>query len=123
MKVYKVWLSYDLGFDDVAEKLSDEEKEQKYNERYAAFMPWLKEHKAIECGNSVAKFRYVVEDDEYTKRVLKDEILGVFRDAKIRDIRGIRMYAIWAIRTLSGNVSYVNSEFIIGERHDVNPWD
>ena len=123
MKVYRVWLSYDLGFDDVAENLSDAEKEQKYNERYAAFMPWLKAHKAKECGNSVARFFYEVEDDVYVERALKEEILKVFKDAKIKDRRGIRMYAIWARRVQLWKFSYVKSEFIIGERHDTNPWD
>ena len=123
MKVYRIWLSYDLGFDDVAEQLSDAEMTQKYNERYNAFMPWLNEQDARECGYSVATFVYKVEDDVDVESALRVEIRRVFREEEIKDLRGIRMYAIWAKKTPLGSLAYVKSGFIIGERHETNPWD
>lgn len=126
MKTYRVWLSYDLGLDDVSDKLSEQDKQNKYEERYAAFMPWLKAKKAEECGNSVATFFYTIIDDVKIEDEIKKEILKVFEDAKIKDLRGIRMYVIVAKRNNLGETrknEYMKSGFIIGKRHEVNPWD
>ena len=125
MRLYKVWLSYDLGFEDASEKLSNEEKEKKYNERYAALKPWLKANKAVECGNSVARFAYKAKEGLRVDAVLQNEILEVFAKAGITDLRGIRMYVIFAskYRLATEYHEFVFSNFIIGKRHQTSPWD
>ena len=126
MKTYRVWLSYDLGFDEVSEKLSEQDKQNKYKERYDAFMPWLKAQAAKECGYSVAKFLYTINENTIIEDVLREEILKVFEDAKIKDLRGVRMYVVVAKRNKLGEADKfenMKSGFIIGKRHEVNPWD
>lgn len=126
MKTYRVWLSYDLGFDEISEKLSEQDKQNIYKERYDAFMPWLKAKGAKECGYSVAKFLYAINKNTIIEDVLKEEIIKVFEEAKINDLRGIRMYVIVAKRNNlceTRKNEYMKSGFIIGKRHEVNPWD
>ena len=126
MKTYRVWLSYDLGLDDVSDKLSEQDKQNKYEERYKAFMPWLKAKNAEECGNSVATFLYTIIDDVKIEDEIKKEILKVFEDAKIKDLRGIRMYMIVEKINRLGKadkIEYMKSGFIIGKQHEANPWD
>ena len=55
-RVYKVWLSYDLGLDDKADGLTVKQYRQAYRQRYQPFMDWLDDHGALECGKSVAIF-------------------------------------------------------------------
>lgn len=126
MKVYRVWISYDLGFNDATERLSDAVKDQKYKERYAAFMPWLKAQKAKECGNSVAFMTYKVDDAVKPADALKKEIFEVFKHANVKDVEGIRMYTIIAEPSALGSgtlAKELQSGFLVGGRHDTNPWD
>ena len=125
MLLYKVWLSYDLGFEDESNNLSAEEMTQKYQERYDALMPWLNAHNAKECGYSTASFLLKLRADVNIYKELKDQILKVFEDAGIKDIRGIRIYAIVAIKHKIDEIykELVKSGFVIGKRHETNPWD
>ena len=107
MKKYTIWLSYDLGFRAAAEKMSQKEEDEKYQERYNAFKPWLDKNEAQFLGDSVVLFSYEKDNDQKVEKTLTEEILKVFRDAKIDDLKGIRMYAIIAGEILVGNIPHL----------------
>lgn len=117
MKNYTIWLSYDLGFRDAAQKMSQAEENEKYQERYNAFKPWLDEKDVQFLGDSVVLFSYEIEDNQKVVETLKLEILKVFKDAKIEDLTGVRMYALIAgnlnIQLMDPYLALIYSDFII----------
>ena len=116
---YLVWLSYDLGFGDYAKELSKEEQWEKYEERHKALMAWLKKKGAEECGYSVGRFWYETNDEINIENLLEKEILDAFAEAKVEDLRGIRMYVV-----ISDEKKFIISNtFLIGRRNAHNPWD
>jgi len=86
---FSVWLSYDLGLDENAEKVTKKEYDKLYNKRYAPFMEWLKKHSAQECGKSVATFIAMSRDVQSLKNEFKNELKAVGIEGE-----GIRIYAI-----------------------------
>ena len=114
MKNYTIWLSYDLGFRAAAQKMSQEENEQ-YQERYNAFKPWIDEKEVQFLGDSVVLFSYEINDDKNVVETLKSEILQVFKDAKIENLEGVRIYAIIAgnIQLMDPYLTLIYNDFII----------
>ena len=123
-KFFSVWLSYDLGLDEDAAKVTKKEYDNMYNKRYAPFMEWLKKHSAQECGKSVAIFLAMSSDVENLKSELKKEL----RSAGIEG-KGVRVYV-----TISDVADFTDNRidfeqnkirfagFIVGER-EVAAWE
>ena len=107
MKKYTIWLSYDLGFRTATQEMSQVEENKQYQERYTAFKPWLEEKEVQNLGDSVVLFSYEKDSNQKVEKTLKEEILKVFRDAKIDDLKGIRIYAIIAGEILVGNIPHL----------------
>ncbi len=96
-----VWLSFDLGVGGDYPRL--------YN--------WLDNHDAIECGDSLAFFKYSIDskqEDELVALIKKD----LEKSIKIRP--GDRVYIIRREVTSSG--SSVRGTFLFGNRKG-SPWE
>lgn len=87
-----IWISYDLGLKG----------------DYEGFYTWLDNHKAKECGNSVAVLQYEFTNNliEELKKDLSDNINFTKHD---------RVYLIWT------KDKKIKGEFIIGKRK-APPW-
>lgn len=115
---YSVWLSYDLGLEENVEKVTKKRCDELYQKRYKPFMNWLKQHDAVECGKSVAKFIAVGRNIDH----LLDEFKKELKAAKI-EREGIRIYVVISdlANFLGNQKDYVQDKirfagFIIGER-------
>lgn len=96
-----IWLSYDLGIGG----------------DYPGLYKWLDNHNAIECGNSVAFFRYEIENNElaHLTEMLSEEL------RKAINLRaGDRLYIIHKESAASGQI--IKGTFICGRRKS-NPWE
>ena len=96
-----IWLSYDLGIGG----------------DYPGFYKWLDNHKAIECGNSVAFIKYPIGKDQL------DDLLKILSDdikASVDLRSGDRIYVIY--REVDGTSCSVKGNFISGRRKS-NPWE
>ena len=96
-----IWLSYDLGIGG----------------DYPGLYKWLDNHKAVECGDSVAFFKYLIDKERLEKisKVLADDIK---ESVSLRS--GDRLYAVY--RKVEGSNSSVKGSFIYGRRKS-NPWE
>jgi hypothetical protein len=90
-----IWLSYDLGV------------KGDYQRLYA----WLDNHKAKECGDSLAVINYEVRDGEDLPDKLKQDL-----QANVTFARTDRVYVIWKT---TENLN--KGRFIIGRRK-ASPW-
>ena len=96
-----IWLSYDLGIGG----------------DYPGFYKWLDNHKAKECGNSVAYFEYTIDEsklDELPQTIYED----IHSVAALRP--GDRLYLIH--REVTSSFSGVKGSFICCKRKS-NPWE
>ena len=114
MADYKIWMSYDIGEGHIDAAYDDE-----YIGRYKPLRDWLREHKAVECGNSVAFFDYTKIDancsiDECIKKELNK--IGIKEEANVR------IYIVVYNESISPDDSNENinqidfAGFIIGHR-------
>ena len=95
MKDKAVWISFDLGIGG----------------DYPGLYRWLANHKAVECGDSVAFFHYSAPDNEdFVNEIRRDLESSLKVDSKTR---------IYCIRKLNGKVK---GSFIFGSRKG-NPWE
>lgn len=127
---YRVWLSYDLGMEKEVEELTKKEYDKLYHERYAFFMKWLKDKKAKECGYSTASFVCSIDKNASVVEALREDLKREFDNAGLKELKGIRIYAVVALmesaETAIGGLipnKIVYKDFILGKRHDTNPWD
>ncbi|MBF0229269.1 MAG: hypothetical protein HQK63_06705 [Desulfamplus sp.] len=90
-----IWLSYDLGIKG----------------DYEGLYAWLDNHEAIECGDSIAFFRFNVINTENLIDELKSDLSENVQFSK-RD----RVYVIWKIK------NKIKGEFIFGKRK-ASPWE
>lgn len=97
-----IWLTYDLGV------------KGDYQNLYA----WLDDHKAIECGNNLAFFKYKAESKDDT--ALMEQLRKDLQD-KVNFLPGNRIYVMRRKEGKDGDVQSVGS-FIIGKRK-ANPWE
>ena len=98
MKTQSIWLSYDLGIKG----------------DYPGLYKWLDTHKAKECGNSVAYFKYSYNSD------LVNE-LKVDLNQNIDFSNGDRIYVVFAQKNKEGKTGTVG-KFIINNRKG-SPWE
>lgn len=91
-----VWLSYDLGIGG----------------DYPGLYKWLDNHNAIECGNSVAFFYYMI-DNETAKNLPQIVYDDLNSNVDLRS--GDRLYVIWR------DMEKVKGIFMYGRRRG-NPW-
>ena len=96
-----IWLSYDLGIGG----------------DYPGLYKWLDNHKAKECGNSIAFFRYSVESSQLDK--LKNIIFEDL-DKSVTLRPGDRLYIVYRETNVAG--ANVRGHFIFGHRRS-NPWE
>lgn len=96
-----IWLSYDLGIGG----------------DYPGLYKWLDNHKAIECGNSVAFIKYQIDKSQLDNllQLLSDDIK---KSVELRS--GDRLYVIY--READGTSCFVKGNFISGRRKS-NPWE
>ena len=94
-----VWISYDLGIKG----------------DYQGLYAWLDDHKAVECGNSVAYIQYEVAKETDLIPKLKKEL-----ESKIEFKPGDRIYVINSF-LVDGEKKF-RGKFIIGKRKS-NPWE
>lgn len=92
-----IWLSYDLGVKG----------------DYQSFYAWLDNHKAIECGDSLAVIKYEVPEGATLPDKLKQDL-----DASITFSKTDRVYVIWK----NDNDGNTKGRFIIGKRK-ASPWE
>lgn len=97
-----IWISYDLGV------------QGDYDHLYA----WLDNHKALECGNSVAYLEYEVPDGTNDKQFF--EIIKADMEKTIKFVPGNRIYVVRRI-TDDQKDSYFG-QFFIGKRK-ASPWE
>lgn len=96
-----IWLSYDLGIGG----------------DYPGLYKWLDNHKAIECGNSVAFFNYIIDSEQL------DDLVTIITDdikAAVNLRSGDRLYIVY--RKIDGSKCSVNGNFLYGRRKS-NPWE
>lgn len=93
MRTIGIWLSYDLSV----------------NGDYDGLYRWLDEHKAIECGTSVAYFKFQYNEDLVSE--LRQQLV-----AAVEFSRKDRIYLISKQGTL------FRGTFLIGKRKS-SPWD
>ncbi len=98
MKKQSVWISYDLGIKG----------------DYPGLYKWLDIHKAKECGNSVAFFKY-----EYSTNLIDELIDDLKKSVEFKN--GDRVYAIFKYKNDENKVSTAG-RFIIGNRK-ASPWE
>ncbi len=91
-----IWLSYDLGV------------KGDYQSLYA----WLDNHKAVECGDSLAVIKYEVLEGETLPEKLKQDL-----ELNITFSKTDRVYVIW--KSDDGNNK---GRFIFGKRK-ASPWE
>lgn len=98
MEKQSIWISYDLGIKG----------------DYQGLYRWLDIHKAKECGNSVAYFKY-----EYSS----DLIAELTNDLKnnIEFTNGDRIYVVFLVENDDGHKSTAG-QFIVGHRKS-SPWE
>ena len=96
-----IWLSFDLGVGG----------------DYPGLYKWLDNHDAIECGDSVAFFRYIL-DSEKEIDLLETVKKDISKTVNLRS--GDRMYVIRREKTESGCA--VKGDFIFGRRK-ARPWE
>ncbi|MBS0588564.1 MAG: hypothetical protein JSS37_11575 [Proteobacteria bacterium] len=95
--MYKsVWISYDLGVKG----------------DYPSLYAWLDNHKAKECGDSVAYLKYELSQDEKLAEKLKKELASCVNFAKTD-----RVYIIFKIED-----GTTKGQFIFGKRK-ASPWE
>jgi hypothetical protein len=97
-----VWMSYDLGV------------QGDYDHMYA----WLDNHKAVECGDSMAYFIYEVPNGTND-----DEFITILKEDMVKTIKfnpGNRIYVIRHIKDEKRDSYY--GQFIIGKRK-ASPWE
>lgn len=95
MKSKAVWISYDFGIGG----------------DYPGLYRWLANHDAIECGDSMAFFKYSVPNDESLIDLLKEDMAkNIVIDNKTR---------IYCVRKLNNKIK---GSFIFGNRKG-NPWE
>lgn len=96
-----IWLSYDLGIGG----------------DYPGLYKWLDNHKAIECGNSVAFFSYKIANNKLNQlpEVVYNDII---KNVNLR--AGDRLYIIR--REVEESSTLIKGSFIFGRRKS-NPWD
>ena len=92
-----VWISYDLGIKG----------------DYQGLYSWLDDHKAVECGNSIAYIQFEVKTD-LIKELTEELNLNV--DFKAGD----RVYIVR--REVDGLKTSIKGSFIKGKRKS-NPWE
>ncbi len=97
MEKQTIWLSYDLGIKG----------------DYPGLYQWLDTHKAKECGNSVAYFKY-----SYHSKLV-EELKNDLKQ-KINFSNGDRIYIIFN-KIIDGETKTVG-KFIIGNRK-ASPWE
>lgn len=90
-----IWLSYDLGVKG----------------DYPSLYTWLDNHKANECGDSIAVIKYEVAEGEDLPNKLKLELVEAIDFGKTD-----RVYLIWR-----SNEGLLAGRFIIGKRKAA-PW-
>lgn len=96
-----VWLSFDLGVGG----------------DYPGLYKWLDNHEAIECGDSVAFFKYSIDIDR--ENDVYDEVRKEIGQAvKLRP--GDRMYIIRRMKASNGYS--VKGDFMYGKRK-AKPWE
>lgn len=96
-----IWLSYDLGIGG----------------DYPGLYKWLDNHKAKECGNSVAFFKYKIEEEQL------DNLLQILSDDLEKSVElryGDRLYVIYRKEDVTS--CSVKGNFIFGRRKS-NPWE
>ena len=94
MKNYNVWLSYDLGYGMDNSQIVSPIDNEDYQARYNALKKWLDEKNAKPCGYSVALFPYEGKEGIKVEKALKEDIIKAFTDDNIKDLTGMRIYAI-----------------------------
>lgn len=99
MNHYGVWLSYDL------------DPEANYESLYT----WLDNHEAVECGNSIAFFRYPCNQIE----TLKDAILSDLHN-NVELGKNSRLYLVYPIK--KAQAFSTRGTFIEGGRKKSAPW-
>ena len=90
-----IWLSYDLGVKG----------------DYSSFYAWLDDHKAKECGDSLAVLQYEVSQEEELPEKLKQDLESNITFGKMD-----RVYLVW-----KNNEGLNKGRFIIGKRK-ASPW-
>lgn len=96
-----IWLSYDLGIGG----------------DYPGLYKWLDNHRAIECGDSVAFFFYTVDNNKLDQLL---DILFKDIDQSVELRSGDRLYVIRRVST--DTKSSIKGKFIYGKRKS-NPWE
>lgn len=118
-KIFKVWLSYDLGLGEDAEKLTHKEYRDAYNKKYQPFLDWLNKHDAVECGESVAVFDAMEKDVSHLIKAFKNELAraGISdSNARIYIVVSDFLYLKNKQGVEFGEEKICYSGFIIGER-------
>ncbi len=90
-----IWISYDLGVKG----------------DYSSFYAWLDNHKASECGDSLAVLKYEVTRDDDIPEKLKQDL-----ESNVTFGKTDRVYVIW-----KNNDGTNKGRFIIGNRK-ASPW-
>ena len=96
-----IWLSFDLGVGG----------------DYPGLYKWLDNHNAIECGDSVAFFKYKIDSDK------EDEIANVLKEELDKNVKirpGERIYMIR--RELYDGGCRVRGNYLFGNRKS-SPWE
>ncbi|MCR5152561.1 MAG: hypothetical protein K6A98_05345 [Prevotella sp.] len=96
-----VWLSFDLGIGG----------------DYPGLYKWLDNHDAIECGDSVAFFKYILDV------ALEADLVSIVKkdiEAHVKLRAGDRLYIIR--REVTANSCSVKGDFITGKRKG-SPWE
>lgn len=122
MNTYYVCLSYDLGFEDEAKRLTDEHYAQEYHKRHQVLAEWLESKHANECGYSVAEFLFRALLDVSVENELRTEIMEAFLDGGIKTMDGMRVFALIATTRQLEDGRFtpdkvLKHHFIIGERN------
>jgi hypothetical protein len=96
-----IWISYDFGLKG----------------DYSGLFTWLDNHKAVECGNGLAFFKY---ENANSSSDTKELINTISSDLKehVTLSKSDRLYIIWK----DGLTSNVKGEFISGSRKQ-SPWE
>jgi len=96
-----IWISYDFGLKG----------------DYPGLFTWLDNHKAVECGNGLAFFKYENVDSSSDTKELINKISSDLKDY-VKLSKSDRLYIIWK----DGLTRKVKGEFISGGRKQ-SPWE